>query len=148
NNILALQAAGARVIVDDVGNPLEPWFQDGIVAQAVDIVVNAGASYFSAAGNLGRQSYESAFRAGDHFTDGQFGSLTGAPHFFGGTGHNFAASGPAQHTQRITIPSGHTLRIVLQWDSPTFSACIGSGCPGSHNDLDIYLLDASNKVVA
>ncbi|MGH9891871.1 MAG: hypothetical protein ACREA0_07800, partial [bacterium] len=40
----------------------EPMFQDGIIAQAVDQVKARGVSYFSAAGNDGRKSYESSFR--------------------------------------------------------------------------------------
>ena len=47
-------------------------FQDGIIAQAADTVVRQGAAYFSAAGNSAKQSYESAFRAGATFTQGQF----------------------------------------------------------------------------
>jgi len=42
-------------------------FQDGIIAQAVDEVVASGVSYFSAAGNEGRQGYESQFRTGTVF---------------------------------------------------------------------------------
>lgn len=135
NNILALRANGARVIVDDVFYFAEPMFQDGIIAQAVDTVVGQGAAYFSAAGNDARLSYESGFRAGTVFTDGQF------PNFFGGTAHNFAPSGPADHFQRITIPHNGSLLIILQWDSPTASACVG--CPGSPNDVDVYLFDAT-----
>src|SRR5262249_45447239 len=33
NNILTLQANGAKVIVDDIGYLQEPMFQDGIIAQ-------------------------------------------------------------------------------------------------------------------
>jgi hypothetical protein len=51
DNIRALAAAGARVIADDVAYPEEPFFQDGPVAVAINDVVGAGASYFSAAGN-------------------------------------------------------------------------------------------------
>jgi hypothetical protein len=135
NNILALRANGARVIVDDIGYFAEPMFQDGIIAQAVDTVVGQGAAYFSAAGNDARQSYESGFRAGAVFTEGQF------PNFFGGTAHNFAPSGPADHFQRITIPQNSTLIIILQWDSPSASVCVG--CPGSPNDVDVYLFDTT-----
>src|ERR1051325_7320688 len=80
-NIQALATAGARVIVDDVIYFAEPFFQDGIIAQAVDSVVARGAAYFSAAGNEARQAYESAFNPGDVFNDGAIPSGPSAPHF-------------------------------------------------------------------
>ena len=40
-------------------------FQDGIIAQAVDVVKATGVSYFSAAGNNGRDSYEAPFDPSD-----------------------------------------------------------------------------------
>jgi hypothetical protein len=144
NSILALKAAGARVIVDDIGYLGEPMFQDGIIAQAVDSVVAGGAAYFSAAGNDARQSYESAFRAGTVFAEGAFPSAPDAPPFAGGTAHNFAVSGPADHMQRLTIPTGRTLIVSLQWDSPFFSVSGGSGSP---NDVDLYLLNADGTQV-
>jgi hypothetical protein len=146
NNILALQASGARVIVDDVSYLTEPMFQDGIIAQAVDTVVARGSAYFSAAGNEARRSYESAFRAGASFAIDQFPSALGAPRFFGGVAHNFATSGATPHFQRITIPALAQLIISFQWDSPFFSV---SGPPGSPNDVDIYLFNtAGDRVVA
>jgi Subtilase family len=144
-NIVALKNNGAKVIVDDIIYFDEPMFQDGIIAQAVDLVVAQGAAYFSAVTNYARQSYESAFRPGATFTDGAFPSASGAPHFAGGRAHNFAPSGPADHMQLITIPAGKTFHASLQWDSPFFSV---SGAPGSPNDVDVYLLDANNQVVA
>jgi hypothetical protein len=147
SNILALQAAGARVIVDDVGDFSEPMFQDGIIAQAINTVKGKSVAYFSAAANLGRQSYESSFRPGSLFDDGAFPSAAGAPQFFGGTAHDFDP-GPVQDVfQRITIPAGAELTISLQWDSPFASVC--SGCPGSPNDIDIYLFnDPPTKVIS
>jgi subtilisin family serine protease len=144
NNILALKANGARVIVDDIVYFTEPMFQDGIIAQAVDTVVSQGAAYFSAAGNDARQSHESVFRAGSSFAPGQFPSMGfQAPSFRGGIAHNFAPSGPPDHLQRITIPAFGTLTISFQWDSPFFSA----GGAGSPNDLDIYVFNAAGTQV-
>ena len=52
--IQALATAGAQVIADDVSYFDEPFFQDGLVAQAVNTVNAAGVSYFSAAGSVAR----------------------------------------------------------------------------------------------
>jgi subtilisin family serine protease len=139
SNILALQAAGSSVIVDDVLFLAEPMFQDGIVAQAVDTVNGMGVPYFSSAGNADRRSYQSRFRAGTSFAEGAFPSTPGAPHFFGGTAHDFDPGTGEDVFQRITVPSGTMLSISFQWDSPFASVC--PGCPGSPNDLDIYLFN-------
>ena len=47
-------------MADDVTYFDEPYFQDGIVAQAIDTATAAGAAYFTAAGNNGNLSYENA----------------------------------------------------------------------------------------
>ncbi len=53
----------ADVIVDDIIYLAEPFFQDGIVAQAVDEVAATGVSYFSSAGNRpSTQAYDSKVR--------------------------------------------------------------------------------------
>ena len=57
SGITQLQKAGAQIIVDDEGYPDEPFFQDGVIAQAVDAAATAGVAYFSAAGNDGQHSY-------------------------------------------------------------------------------------------
>ena len=146
NNIIALKNNGAKVIVDDVVYLTEPFFQDGIIAQAVDQVVAGGVAYFSSAGNAARQSYESVFRPGNFFADGAKGSALGAPHFFGGTAHNFKSSGSKDHFQKITIPGQTTVIFIFQWDSPFFSV---SGSPGTQNDVDIYILNsAATQVLA
>ena len=61
NNIDALVAAGAKVITDDVVYLSEPFFQDGIVAQAADRAKANGVAYFVSAGNRARQSWEGVF---------------------------------------------------------------------------------------
>jgi hypothetical protein len=139
-NIQALAAAGTKVIVDDATYFTQPFFQDGIVAQTVNSVVAGGVAYFSAAGNRGRQSYQSVFKPGDVFPADAIPSASGAPRFLGGTAHNFNPSGGKDHFQSITIPGQTTVTFSLQWDSPFFSV---SGAPGTQNDLDIYLVDAA-----
>jgi hypothetical protein len=55
-NIIDLCNAGAKVLVDDVGYPSEPVFEDGMVAQAVNTVTASGCHFVSAAGNHGNLS--------------------------------------------------------------------------------------------
>jgi hypothetical protein len=124
NGILALQKAGSDVIVDDIIYFAEPFFEDGIVAQAVDEVVAKGATYFSAAGNQGRYSYEASFR---NSGIEPFGPDYGVAHDFGG-GDIF---------QEITIPKEGTLLLILQWDDPFYSV---SG-NGAKSDIDFFLLN-------
>ena len=52
-----LVTAGAKVIADDVFHITEPFFQDGIIAQAVDRARAAGVTYLVSAGNRARQSW-------------------------------------------------------------------------------------------
>lgn len=120
--IIALQQAGAGVIVDDVIYFAEPMFQDGIIAQAVDTVKEAGVAYFSAAGNSARKSYENSFRPS---------GLTG----LGGVLHDFNPGPGVSAFQRITIPAGLNV-FSFQWDEPYFSV---SGAPGSASDYDIWI---------
>ena len=111
----------ANVIVDDVIYFAEPMFQDGIIAQAVDVVAGAGVSYFSAAGNQARKSYEADLDpAGPGFT---------------GTLHDFDPGPGIDTCQTITLPTGITF-FSFQWTEPYFSI---SGAPGSASDLDVGL---------
>jgi hypothetical protein len=133
--IIDLASAGAKVINDDIGYPDEPMFQDGIIAQAVNQVKAMGVAYFSAAGNVGRQSYESAFRPSGQFADIGFG-----PEEL----HDFDPGTGVDICQQITIPEGETLILSFQWDQPFFSV---SGAPGSASDMDIVLANAACDTV-
>lgn len=59
-----LVAAGADVIVDDVGILTAPRFQDGYAAQAVNRAFDAGVAYFSAAGNSDTEATRQMFNGG------------------------------------------------------------------------------------
>jgi len=135
NGILQLANIGCSVIADDVFYYAEPFFQDGIIAQAVDQVKAQGVTYFSSAGNQSIRSYESPYQP-----------TTVEPLGPGvGTAHNFSGPGdPERYFQPIYIPPGGTLISSFQWDQSSFSA---SGV-GAQSDLDIYLLDFQGNVVA
>ncbi|MDP6523855.1 MAG: YDG domain-containing protein [Kiritimatiellia bacterium] len=124
-NILDLQTAGCDVIVDDVGYFAEYVFQDGIIAQAVETVVAAGATYFSSAGNSG------------NLNDGQSGVWEGDFAAAGsrptpityGTAHDF---GGGVNYNTITVDSSSY--FTLQWSDPG---------GGSGNDYDLFLLNGT-----
>ena len=127
--ILALAEAGADIIVDDRYGAVEPMFQDGIVAQAVDQVVRRDIAYFTFAGNERRDAYQSPFRPSGI---NPFGDNSASE------AHDFDPGPDVDILQRITIPEGTGIGILLQWDAPFFSV---SGPPGSPNDLDVYLVN-------
>jgi hypothetical protein len=119
--------AGCDIIVDDIIYLDEPFFQDGIVAQAVDSVKAMGVSYFSSAGNNGRQSYESPFRP-----DKGIDTL--------GTLHEFA---PGVTAQPLLVRPNDEVYIDFQWSDPFGSL----GGEGARSDLDIYILDRNGNEV-
>lgn len=141
--INALRQAGANVLVDDLVYFDEPMFQDGVIAQAVDAAVANGATYFSAAGDQGNKSYESAFRSGTIFSQDQFPSAANAPAFSGGLAHDFDPGPGVDVLQKFTLDAGQSIVLSFQWDQPYKSA----GGAGSASDLDIYVFDAAGATV-
>jgi hypothetical protein len=135
SGILKLANKGCSVIADDVFYYSEPFFQDGIIAQAVDQAKQQGVTYFSAAGNSSVRSYESPYRPS---TVAPLGAVAGTAHNFSGP------SDPARYFQPVYIPPGGLFISSFQWDESSFAA---SGV-GATSDLDIYLLDAVGNVVA
>ncbi len=118
----------AEVIVDDIGYPDSPMFQDGIIAQAVDVVAAAGVTYFSAAGNSARASWE-----GMPF-DSSGITPFGYP-FEPSDAHDFDPGAGVDIYQAVTFPPGMTT-ISFQWDQPFASV---SGPPGATTDMDICI---------
>lgn len=149
--IQRLQAAGARVIVDDVRYYAEPFFSDGMIAQAVDIVVGKNAAYFSSAGNSARDSYDSAYRpvpvlmnAGKNLNGGaavvrQF--------------HDFDPGPGVQILQPVVVSPDEDAGVVIfsfQWDQPHLTATtyarVKAGqdpalAVGATSDLDFVIFD-------
>ena len=130
---LATQAfggKGADVIVDDVGYLTEPFFQDGVIAQAVDAAVAHGVSYFSSAGNSADAHYEHVYQdivPGDDFAfpfdTHDFGSIAGLAPDIGWDG--------------VVAGNGNFFAAFMQWND-AFGA--------SANDYDIYIFDADGNL--
>lgn len=127
NGIRELQQAGCDVIVDDISYISEPFFRDGVVAQAVNEVKALGVSYFSAAGNFGTRSWQ-----------GNFAPAT-APAGVVGQAHDFNSGTGVDIYQSIKLYEGE-YTIVFQWDD---------GTPGTatSSDFDIYLANSNGNTL-
>ena len=130
NSITSLQAAGANIIADDASYPTEPFFQDGIVAQAVNTVTSQGALYFGSTGNSADSGYQSPFRGINTTVNGV------------GTGQfmNFDPSGATQSPLLgINVYTAGT-GLVFQWDQ-SFYAQSGT------SQIQIYVLNSAGTIV-
>ena len=129
--ILELAASGCDIIVDDVGYFTEPTFQDGFIAQAVTIVTELGVTYFSAAGNSNRLSYEAPFNPSGITIPG-----LGELHDFGG----------GDFFQQITLPPGGFINYWLHWDdhSRLFSDPTG---PAPESDFNFFIFEPISGIL-
>jgi hypothetical protein len=109
----------ADVIVDDIVYYVEPFFQDGIIAQAVDEVAAAGVSYFSSAGNRpATMAYDSKPRivpASEAANSGlNFANVP--PELYAGGFHDFDAGAATDIAQTVQVGAGSLM--VFQWNEP------------------------------
>jgi len=118
-SVACLRAAGARVIVDDIGFYDEPFFEDGPVARAVREAVQAGVSFHSAAGNDANRHYEATFRAAGNAGYHDFGGGSGADNYL-----------------EIDVDPGQELDCILQWENPF-------GGSSDDYDLEVYDMETS-----
>src|SRR5262249_22789286 len=108
----------------------EPMFQDGMIAQGVIDVVNAGVSYCSsAANNWGTDGYESAYRPVPNgtgmtaATNSALGNtnidLTGVdPSLYAGGFHNFNPNTGQLDVAQLCNASSDPQAAVFQWNDP------------------------------
>jgi hypothetical protein len=104
NGILALAAVGCKGICDDVSYFDEPFFQNGVVAQAIQTVEAEGVTYITAAGNNASNGYRAAWTPTSGSFDGT--ALTDAEGFGGSL------------VQTITVTASHanTVQLLLEWN--------------------------------
>ncbi|ETX02372.1 MAG: hypothetical protein ETSY1_03865, partial [Candidatus Entotheonella factor] len=123
--IEALTAAGAHIIVDDLGFLGEPVFEDGPIAQAVQTSVDSGVVYVTSAGNSALDNYHAMYRE----LNPNDGDTDLNEHDFGG----------GDRTMAITVAPGGLLFVFLQW-ADRFDGLSGTA------DYDLHLLDASETM--
>ncbi len=99
-----LVANGAQIIADDLTQITEPFFQDGIVAQAVDRAKAAGRTYLVSAGDNGRQSWEGTYAA---MPD---------PRGVSPSTNDFDTGAPVDAVQTIGTFTDRNMFVSLQWD--------------------------------
>lgn len=137
--------AGARVVADDVGYFDEPFFQDGIIAQAIDSVASQGAAYFSAAGNDSNLAYDD--------TSPSF-SIAGSGTQAGEMLLNFDASGRTSASAlTVSVPAlfpGEFIAAVLEWDQPFLTGAYPGNAgttAGATSQLDLCVTGAGGDEV-
>jgi subtilisin family serine protease len=115
-----LKSAGAQIIVDDLGFPGEPFFEDGAVASAVRAAIQAGVSYHTAAGNEAQEHLEQMYRPSPS------------------TSYHDFLGGPIDNVDDMVVGPFGSVTCVLQWNDP-----FGR----SANDYDLFLVDQYLNVI-
>jgi subtilisin family serine protease len=131
-----LANANCQIIVDDILYIAEPFFADGIIAQAVtDVVLNNNVTYFAAAGNFGRKAIVSEFRPSSK--RGLNNALV----------HDFDPRSKDKPRLNFILGSG-TAYFILQWQDP-YASLNSPGSPpnGAKTDYDLILYDGHDSSV-
>lgn len=141
-NIVALGAAGCKVVVDDVSYSDEFPFQDATIAKAVNTYVATGGIYFSSAGNSGSKTDgTSTTWEGDFFDGGPYTGPTpnpgasATPYPTGAIVHNFGTTAVPQRSNQMLQAADAG---ILFWADP-----IG----GSTNDYDLFITNAAGTTL-
>jgi Subtilase family len=107
--IIALANAGCRVICDDIGYPDEPFYQTGIVSNAIQTVEQEGVIFLTAAGNGDAVGYQAAWTPIQMATVGST-VLQNT--------QNFGNGSPTQTIMVGGNPTDPDVPFVLQWNQP------------------------------
>jgi hypothetical protein len=110
NSITALRNAGCNIIVDDIYYPLEPIFEDGSIAIAIDDATANGVKYISSAGNYGNTTW--------------FGQSADA------NNNSWMEFSGSTEVNSIDVQPDETFRAILQWANKWNK---------SGDDYDLYL---------
>ncbi|MGI4870594.1 MAG: S8 family serine peptidase [Janthinobacterium lividum] len=125
-----------RILIDNVTPLEEPIYQDGVVAQAInEVVQQRRVAYFSSARNDGDDGYEN--------TAPKFVAL---PRSNGAAQLNFntTGSGAVGLSQHYSIQDGEQVYKTILWSDPFYT----STGPGVQTDLDAYLISSRGDTVA
>jgi subtilisin family serine protease len=143
NAIVKLTDAGCKVIVDDILYFAEPFFQDGLVAKAIEYAKNKGVHYFTAAGNSASNAYE--FDYNPEYVLGQnkdtIRNADGTPFTRQKFYTNLPNTAPSDfplYVLPFNCKPVSDIRIDLQWDEPYVSV---SGGSGAKTQLAIVIYD-------
>ena len=102
-----LVSDGVTAIADDIEWLTEPYFQDDIIAQAVDRAKAAGVAYFASAANDANQSWQGTY------------APVADPTLQSATTENFDPGGGVDTVQSVgTIPANGSVYLGLQWAEP------------------------------
>lgn len=128
------------IITDDVTYPLEPFFGNGEIAEAINDFTNKpGRAYVTSAGNFADNAQQGVFMNSSPSIVPDFLPTGTVAHVFGTN-----TDGSPDITNKISLEPG-TYMFVLQWDEPQASQDLNNSTP---TDLDIYLIkDNGERIV-
>ena len=133
--ILALAAAGCKVICDDYTPQDEPWFQSGVVANAIRTIEQEGVTYVSCAGNQGSASSQGSTAFSSPAYQSAWSATPVDLDFPGHGDEDFSdalnfGNGPFQ---TLTLAPGAECALSMQWAQPWGAATTSLGLVVSEN---------------
>jgi len=112
DGIIALADAGCNIICDDFTYDDEPFFQTGVVANAIQQVVQRGVIFVTCAGNQGVGAYQAAW---SNIASTTYGGQTLTNTL------NFGTAANPNPVQTITLRNDvfpSPMPLILEWNQP------------------------------